>query len=128
MKKTALYVQAEASKRYSPYTLKDFLIRLEDGNVVVDRNSLIKSHEDLVFFYVILSKDYGWDYRYPETSTIYFEEVEGKVYGGVYELSLGRRSRRLIVTGSNNSPIGYDLVPYTYNAGTLLEIISRING
>jgi hypothetical protein len=125
MKKTALYVQAEASKKYSPYTLKEFLIRLSNEEVVVDRESLLKTQDDARLFYVVLSKDYGWDYRYPETSTIYFEVIDGKVFGGVYESNAGRRSRRLVAV-ENSIAKEYDYNLYSYDSDTLSEIIGRI--
>lgn len=126
MKKTALYVQAEATNKYSPYTLKDFLIRLEDGSVVVDRASLLKTQDDARLFYVALSKDYGWDYRFPETSTIYFEVIDGKIYGGVYDANFGCRSKRLIAA-EHSAAREYDYNLYVYSSNTLSEIIGRIN-
>jgi hypothetical protein len=126
MKKTALYVQNEASKKYNPYTLKDFLTRASDGSVIVDRSRLLKNKDDERLFYVVLNKDYGWDYRYPETTTIYFKEIDGKVYGGVYEPSIGYRSNR-IIAAERNLAKEYDYNLYSYEADALAEIIKKIN-
>ena len=35
MKKTAIYEQVEASKHFNPYSLKDFLTRTKEGDVIV---------------------------------------------------------------------------------------------
>lgn len=124
MKKTALYVQNEASKKYNPYVLKDFLTRTKEGIAIVDRSSVVKSNDDERLFYVILNRDYLWDYRYPETTTIYFEINDGKVYGGVYEYNIGCRSKRIIAEEATT----YHLVHhYVYNAHILQTICDAIN-
>ena len=51
MKKTAIYEQVEASKHFNPYSLKDFLTRTKEGDVIVDRNRLLKTQDDLRLFY-----------------------------------------------------------------------------
>ena len=51
MKKTAIYEQVEASKHFNPYSLKDFLTRTKEGDVIVDRNRLLKTEDDLRLFY-----------------------------------------------------------------------------
>lgn len=123
MKKTALYVQHEASKMYNPYILKGFLTRAEDGTVIVDRSRLVKNKDDERLFYVVLNKDYRWDYRYPETTTIYFTVEDGKVYGGTYEASVGCRSKRLIAETST----GHLVHHYIYSVPTMMKICSAIN-
>lgn len=126
MKKTALYVQNEASKVYNPYTLKDFLTRTEDGVVIVDRSRLLKTKDNERLFYVVLNKDYKWDYRYPLTTTIYFKVIDGKVYGGVYEASAGCRSKQIIAV-ERSIAHEYDYNIYVYEQETLAEIIRSIN-
>lgn len=123
MKKTALDVQLEASKKFNPYTLKDFLTRAEDGTVIVDRSRLLQNKDDERFFYVILNRDYRWNYRYSETATIYYVVEEDKVYGGVYEPGVGCHSKRLIAETSR----GHLVHHYIYNAPTLMEICNAIS-
>lgn len=123
MKKTALYVQAEASKKFNPYTLKDFLIRTAAGTVIVDRSALLKSKDDERMFYVILNKDYRWDYRCPDTTTIYFEVIDGKVYGGTYDDEMGCHSIRLIAESSTEHLVHH----YVYSEPNLQMICEAIN-
>ena len=120
--KTALDAQIEASKKFNPYTLKDFLTRVEDGTVIVDRSRLLKNKDDERLFYVILNRDYLWNYRYSETATIYYVVEEGKVYGGVYEPGVGRHSRRLIAEESNARLAHH----YIYSVPILTEIRNAI--
>ena len=54
-------------------------------DLLVDRKSLLKEPNDIRLFYIILNKDYKWDYRYADTTTIYFKIEDGQVIGGVYE-------------------------------------------
>lgn len=122
MKKTALDVQLEASKKFNPYTLKDFLTRTEDGTVIVDRSRLLQNKDDERHFYVILNRDYRWNYRYSETATIYYVVEEGKVYGGVYEPGVGRHSKRLIAETST----GHLVHHYIYSEPTFMEICNAI--
>ena len=122
MKKTALDVQIEASKKFSPYKLKDFLTRAEDGTVIVDRSRLLKNKDDERLFYVILNRDYRWNYRYSETATIYYVVEGDKVYGGVYEPEVGCHSQRLIAETST----GHLVYHYIYKHDTLNEIIGAI--
>lgn len=123
MKKTALDVQLEASKKFNPYTLKDFLTRTEDGTVIVDRSRLLQNKDDERLFYVILNRDYRWNYRYSETATIYYVVEEGKVYGGVYEPGVGCHSKRLIAEASR----GHLVHHYIYSVPTLMEICNAIS-
>ena len=123
MKKTALDVQLEASKKFNPYTLKDFLTRADDGTVIVDRSRLLQNKDDERFFYVILNRDYRWNYRYSETATIYYVVEEDKVYGGVYEPGVGCHSKRLIAETSR----GHLVHHYIYSAPTLMEICNAIS-
>lgn len=96
MKKSAINEQTEASKCFNPYTLKDFLIRTKEGFVVVDRNRLLNDKNELRLFYIILNKDYHWDYQFPDTSTIFFRIEDGRIEGGVYEMNIGPRSQKVI--------------------------------
>lgn len=123
MKKSALDVQLEASKKFNPRKLKDFLTRAEDGTVIVDRSRLLKNKDDERLFYVILNRDYRWNYRYSETATIYYVVEDGKVYGGVYELGIGCYSKRLIAETST----GHLVHHYIYSEPTLMEICNAIN-
>ena len=123
MKKTALDVQLEASKKFNPYTLKDFLTRTGDGTVIVDRSRLLQNKDDERLFYVILNRDYRWNYRYSETATIYYVVEEGKVYGGVYEPGVGCHLKRLIAETSR----GHLVHHYIYSASTLMEICNAIS-
>lgn len=122
MKRTALDVQIEASKKFNPRKLKDFLTRIEDGTVIVDRSRLLKDKDDERLFYVILNRDYRWNYRYSETATIYYVVEGGKVYGGVYEPGVGRYSKRLIAETST----GHLVHHYIYSKQTLMEICNAI--
>ena len=124
MKKSALDVQLEASKKFNPRTLKDFLTRAEDGTVIVDRAKATQNDKDNErLFYVILNRDYLWNYRYSETATIYYVVEEGKVYGGVYEPEVGCHSKRLIAETSG----GHLVHHYIYSALTIMEICNAIN-
>lgn len=96
MKKTALYVQNEASKKFNPYVLSSYLTHADTGIAIVDRNALIASQDDERLFYVVLNKDYGWAYRFPETSTVYLVEKDGMIYGGVFDYERGIQTRRLV--------------------------------
>ena len=123
MKKNALDVQFEASKKFNPYTLKDFLTRLEDGTVVVDRSRLLKNKDDERLFYVILNRDYLWNYRHSTTATIYYVVENGKVYGGAYEPGVGCYSKRLIAETST----GHLVHHYIYSAPILTEVCNAIS-
>ena len=123
MKKSALDVQLEASKKFNPRTLKNFLTRAEDGTVIVDRSRLLKNKDDERLFYVILNRDYRWNYRYSETATIYYVVEDGKVYGGVYEPGVGCRMKQLIATTST----GHLVHHYVYSEPTLTEICNAIS-
>ena len=123
MKKSALDVQIEASKKFSPYKLKNFLTRAEDGTVIVDRAKATQNDKDNErLFYVILNRDYLWNYRYSETATIYYVVEGDKVYGGVYEPEFGCHSKRLIAETST----GHLVYHYIYKHDTLNEIIGAI--
>jgi hypothetical protein len=123
MKKSALDVHIKASEKFNPYVLKDYLTRTEEGVVIVDRSRLLKTKDDERLFYVILNRDYLWNYRYSETATIYFAVEDAKVYGGVYEPGVGCHSKRLIAEISS----GHLVHHYIYSAPTLAEICSAIN-
>jgi len=123
MKKSALDVQIEASKKFSPYKLKDFLTRAEGGTVIVDRTRATQNDKDNErLFYVILNRDYLWNYRYSETATVYYVVEDGKVYGGVYEPEVGCYSKRLIAETSTGNLVHH----YIYKHDTLNEIIGAI--
>ena len=123
MKKSALDTQLEASKKFNPRILKDFLIRAEDGTVIVDRSRLLKNKDDERLFYVILNRDYRWNYRYSETATVYYVVEDGKVYGGVYEPGVGCHSKRLIAETSTGNLVHH----YIYSEPTLMEICNAIS-
>ena len=123
MKKSALDTQLEASKKFNPRILKDFLIRAEDGTVIVDRSRLLKNKDDERLFYVILNRDYRWTYRYSETATVYYVVEDGKVYGGVYEPGVGCHSKRLIAETSTGNLVHH----YIYSELTLMEICNAIS-
>lgn len=123
MKKTTSDVYIEALKKFNPYTLKDFLIRIEDGTVVVDRSRLLQNKDDERLFYVILNRDYLWNYRYSKTATIYYVVEEGKVYGGVYEPGVGCYSKRLIAETSSGNLVHHHI----YSEPTLTKICNAIN-
>ena len=125
MKKTAIYEQVEASKHFNPFTLKDFLIRTEEGDVIVDRSRLLKTQDDLRLFYIILNKDYRWDYRFPDTSTIFFRIENGQITGGVYEMSIGSRSQRVIVVPRDQAK-AFDYNVYAYEQQDVDAIIKCI--
>lgn len=122
MKKSALMVQCEASNKYNPYILSHYLTRETDGTVIVDRTHLLQSKNDERLFYVILNRDYRWNYRYSETATVYYVVEKGKVYGGVYEPGVGCHSKRLIAETST----GHLVHHYIYREPTLNEIIGAI--
>lgn len=125
MKKTAIYEQVEASKRFNPFILKDFLIRTKEGDVIVDRSRLLKTKDDLRLFYIILNKDYRWDYRFPETSTIFFRIENGQIIGGVYETDIGSRSQRVIVAPRDQAKT-FDYNVYAYEQQDVKAIIKSI--
>lgn len=125
MKKTAIYEQVEASKRFNPFTLKDFLIRTKEGDVIVDRSHLLKTKDDLRLFYIILNKDYRWDYRFPETSTIFFRIENGQIIGGIYETDIGSRSQRVIVAPRDQAKT-FDYNVYAYEQQDVEAIIKSI--
>lgn len=125
MKKTAIYEQVEASKRFNPFILKDFLIRTKDGDVIVDRSRLLKNQDDLRLFYIILNKDYRWDYRFPDTSTIFFRMKNGQIIGGVYEMSIGSRSQRVIVVPRSQAR-AFDYNIYAYEPQDIDDIMQCI--
>ena len=125
MKKTAMYEQIEASKHFNPFTLKDFLIRTKEGDVIVDRSRLLKTQDDLRLFYVIPNKDYRWDYQFPDTSTIFFRIENSKITGGVYEMTIGARSQRVIVVPRGQAK-STDYNAYAYEQQDVETIIQRI--
>ena len=125
MRRNALHVQNEASNKYNPYTLKSFLTRTEDGTVIVDRSRLIKSEDDERLFYVVLNRDYKWGYSNPKTTTIYFRESGGRIYGGTYEDKTGCSSERIIAVAMSLAK-EYDYKPYLYEPPVLLKIIRSI--
>lgn len=125
MKKTAIYEQVEASKLFNPFTLKDFLIRTKEGDVIVDRSRLLKNQDDLRLFYIILNKDYRWDYRFPDTSTIFFRIENGQITGGVYEMSIGSRSQRVIVVPRDQAK-AFDYNVYAYEQQDVDAIVKCI--
>lgn len=99
------------------------MTRTEDGTVIVDRTRATQNDKDNErLFYVILNRDYLWNYRYSETATIYYVVEEGKVYGGVYEPEVGCHSKRLIAETST----GHLVYHYIYKYDTLNEIIGAI--
>lgn len=123
MKKTTFDVQLEASKKFNPYTLKDFLTRADDGTVIVDRSRVIQNKDDEILFYVILNRDYRLNYRYSETATIYYVVENGKIYGGVYEPGVGCYSKRLIAETSTGNLVHH----YIYSEPTLMKICNAIS-
>ena len=124
MKKTALEVQIEASKKFSPYKLKDFLIRTEDGTIIVDRPKTTQNDKDNErLFLVVLNCRYSWGWRDCENVTIYFETDGEKVIGGVYNTrTKERETKRVIATES----VGKLVYHYIYKRDTLNEIIGAI--
>lgn len=125
MKTTAIYEQIEASKHFNPFTLKDFLIRTKEGDVIVDRSRLLKTQDDFRLFYIILNKDYRWDYRFPDTSTIFFRTENGQIIGGVYDTSIGSRSQRVIVVPREQAK-AFDYNVYAYKQQDVDSIIKCI--
>ena len=75
MKNTAITEQIEASKRFNPYSLKDFLARTEGGEVIVDRTRLLKTQDDVRLFYIILNKDYRQALKYFRDNNIKFDLI-----------------------------------------------------
>lgn len=126
MKKSALHTQIQATQRFNPYILKNYLTTAQDGEVIVDTDLLIKSENDARLFYVILNKDYGWDYGSHNNATIYFEVVDGKIYGGVYCKGKGRMSRSIVAV-ERSIAHNYSYTTYAYSSKVLLEIIDAIN-
>lgn len=125
MKKTAIYEQVEASKHFNPYSLKDFLTRTKEGDVIVDRSRLLKTKDDVRLFYIILNKDYRWDYRFPETSTIFFRMENGQLTGGVYEMEIGSRSQRVIAVPRDKAK-DFDYNVYAYEPQDYAAIVESI--
>lgn len=127
MKKNALYVQGEASKKFNPYTLKNYLMHIEDGYAIVDRSRVVKSEEDERLFYVIINEDYAWDYSDPGDATIYYEVRDGKIYGGVYQEGVGRITRKLIAVERSDAT-NYAYLVRSYQVEVYNEIVRNING
>lgn len=125
MKKSALYVQNEASKKYNPYALMGYLIHTEDGIAIVDRNSIVKNEDDERLLYVIFNKDYGWNYSDIGNATIYYEVCNGKIYGGVYREGAGCITRKLVAVESKDAA-KYAYLVYSYCIDTFKEIIRRV--
>lgn len=125
MKRTAINAHIEASKKYNPLILKDFLIKLEDGSVVVDRAKLVTNKDEERLFYVILNKDYGWDYQNPRTATIFFEAVDNIVLGGIYDAEVGRRFKRVVAEKKGCQSKGV-CNTYLYDDDALSSILSSI--
>ena len=124
MKKSALEVQIEASKKFSPYKLKDFLTRTEDGTVIVDRTKATQNDKDNErLFLVVLNCKYLWNWRDCENVTIYFETDGEKVIGGVYNTRTKERERRRVIATESEGKLVYH---YIYKHDTLNEIIGAI--
>ena len=124
MKKSALDVQIEASKKFSPYKLKDFLTRTEDGTVIVDRTKATQNDKDNErLFLVVLNCKYLWNWRDCENVTIYFETDGEKVIGGVYNTRTKERERRRVIATESEGKLVYH---YIYKRDTLNEIIGAI--
>ena len=124
MKKSALEVQIEASKKFSPYKLKDFLTRTEDGTVIVDRTKATQNDKDNErLFLVVLNCKYLWSWRDCENVTIYFETDGEKVIGGVYNTRTKERERRRVIATESEGKLVYH---YIYKRDTLNEIIGAI--
>lgn len=128
MKKTALYVQNEASKRFNPYVLSSYLTHTDTGIAIVDRKALITNQDDERLFYVVLNKDYGWAYRCPETSTVYFMEENGMIYGGVFDYEQGIQTQRLVAINRAMAK-KYNIYNhlYVYDDATLSSIAQSIH-
>ncbi len=124
MKKSALDVQIEASKKFSPYKLKDFLTRTEDGTVIVDRTKATQNDKDNErLFLVVLNCKYLWNWRDCENVTIYFETDGEKVIGGVYNTRTKECERRRVIATESEGKLVYH---YIYKRDTLNEIIGAI--
>lgn len=124
MKKSALYVQNEASIKFNPYTLKNFLIRAEDGTVIVDRTKALQNKDTERLFLVVLNRDYLWGYRDFEHVTIYFEVDGEKVIGGVYNTRTNEReTHRIIATRYQGGLCDH----YSYTPNILNAIIDAIH-
>ncbi len=123
MKQTALMVQNESRKRYSPHILAQYLTIETDGTVVVDRTKVIQDTKDERLFGVVLNCDYRWGYRDFEHVTMYLETDGATVIGGVYNTRTKEcETRRVIATESEGKLVYH----YIYKHDTLSEIIGAI--
>lgn len=124
MKKTALEVQIEASNKFSPYKLKDFLTRAEDGTAIVDRTRATQNDKDNErLFFVVSNCKYRWGYRDFEHVTIYFDTDGEKVVGGVYNTRTKERETRRVIATESTGELVYH---YIYKRDILNEIIGAI--
>lgn len=91
-------VRFEAMKRFNPKALCDFLIKLPNGVVCVDKTRCATADDDQLLFSVVMHCDYRWDYGDFDACTVFLEEEEeGRIYGGIYDLSRDKKlTHRLI--------------------------------
>lgn len=122
MKKNILDIRMEASHKFNPHKLCHYLVRTEDGNVIVDRQRILQNQDDIRLFYVTLNADYLWNYYNPEEPTIYFEIADDGIIGGVYDYNLGKQTKRLIATVRDGELSHH----YKYSQDVLNEMISLI--
>ena len=120
MKETVFDAWLEASKRYKPLKLSQYLIKETDGTVVVDR---ARAAGDERLFCVTLHSDYGWRYRDFEHVTIYYEIDGEKVIGGVYNTrTKERETRRIVATGNCSGVVRH----YVHSCHSLMRIIEAM--
>ena len=89
---------------YTPLYLTKRLIT--DKEVRIVDKALV---ENLAVFYTTLNRDYKWDYTTDANlTTIYFEEKNGYIYGGVYCLSTHKKLSCVLIASSTQK------TPYIY--------------
>lgn len=91
-------VRLEASKRFNPRSLCNFLIRRPNGVVCVDKDRCAPTDADKQLFAVIMHFDYRWRYQDFELCTIFLEENSGVIYGGIYNIAKDEILTRCLIS------------------------------
>lgn len=113
----------QAQIRYNPQELCAYLTKTANGYAIVDKARAIQSKDDERLFSVILYFDYRC-YRGDENNTtIYFQVLDGEIYGGAFNLIDNQpiTNRRLIT-----SPSGGMARTYKFSLTEYMAICQKI--
>ena len=119
----ALESQIEASARFNPLALTEFLER-RDGVVCVDRTKILHNDDDERLFIIILARDYRSGYRDINVTTVYFDVDGNNIIGGIYDTVAGRKVNRRVIASPSFDPM--NRYRYVYNEDTINLIRDRI--